>query len=156
MTKSILQRFNEKYEVVPPCDCWIWTAVTNHLGYGQFRFEGRMHAAHRVAYRLFVGDIPAGDHHGTMCVCHRCDNRACVNPAHLFLGTQADNVRDMHAKRRDRKSRGVTHHAAKLTVEDVRAIRADKRYQYVIAADYGIGKSHVSRIKRREKCSQID
>jgi len=82
-------------------DCWLWTACRTTHGYGQFRPErSRGAQAHRVAWELTNGPIPAG-----MLVLHRCDNPPCVNPAHLFLGTQSDNMRDMYAKGRGRPRR---------------------------------------------------
>ena len=78
--------------------CWLWTASRNSSGYGKFDGEG----AHRVAWRLAYGVIPYG-----ACVLHRCDMPRCVNPAHLWLGTQADNVADMVAKGRQRKPKAV-------------------------------------------------
>jgi hypothetical protein len=89
--------------------------------------------AHRVAYQLANGAIPAGKH-----VLHMCDNPICCNPAHLYLGTNADNVRD-------RVERSRT--PVKLTPDQVTAIRADRRTQYAIAAEYGVNQSQISRIK---------
>ena len=133
-------------------ECWEWAASRYPKGYGRFRVAGRTQYAHRVAWELTHGPIPHG-----MFVCHRCDNPGCVNPDHLFLGTPADNMRDMREKGRGFTPRlvGETHHQAKLTEADVVAIRADPRTQVVIAADYGVTQRNVSAIKRREAWAHI-
>jgi hypothetical protein len=83
-----------------PGTCWPWTGSVSSSGYGSLTHAGRGIKAHRRAWELTNGAIPPGDGpHGT-CVCHRCDNPLCCNPAHLFLGTTADNTHDMIAKGR--------------------------------------------------------
>jgi len=76
-------------------ECWHWMGPDNGKGYGRITYEGRMQMVHRLSYRAFVGEIPEG-----MYVLHRCDNRACINPEHLWLGTYHDNMQDCIAKGR--------------------------------------------------------
>ena len=121
--------------------CWLWTGRISQGGYGQFEGE----AAHRFAYRWLRGPIPAGQ-----CVLHRCDRPPCVNPAHLFLGTLAENCLD-----RTRKNRS----ACKLTPEQVAAIRARRGphrfrgppYLKDLAAEYGVTVPTISMIVRGKR-----
>jgi len=82
-------------------ECWLWTAPTDTKGYGQLRVGGRLVMAHRLSWELANGAIPEG-----LCVLHRCDVAACVNPGHLFLGTKGDNNTDRHRKGRTVVPRG--------------------------------------------------
>lgn len=105
--KTLRERFDERWEPVPECGCWIWTSYEDSKGYGVLSVNRKALKAHRVAYELYVGPIPKG-----LFVCHRCDvglplgsGSLCVNPDHLFLGTQQDNMSDR--VRKDRTRRGT-------------------------------------------------
>lgn len=122
--------------------CWRWTGGLSPKGYG-VHWVGRGHKrAHRFSFELATGIDPADQ-----VVMHKCDNRACVNPDHLQLGTQSENVADMDAKGRRGQSRGEAHHAAKLTPDQVRAIRNDGRAPRHIAREYPVTESGIEAIK---------
>lgn len=125
--------------------CWLWTAFVNKAtGYGKFRLgtvpSDPQLGARRAAYMIFRGE-PGG-----LCVLHTCDVRHCVNPAHLFLGTNKENTHDMMAK--NRHSYGEKRPLAKLTVDSVAAILADKRTHQAIADDHGVCRATITHIKR--------
>ena len=117
------ERFWAKVNKDAPNGCWLWTACIVSGGYGIFRFEDRGQAAHRIAWKLLIGPIPNG-----LQICHNCpggDNPACVNPDHLFLGTQKDNIQDCIAKGRwnPPKIFGESNPNHKLSIPDVTLIR---------------------------------
>jgi hypothetical protein len=129
--------------------CWLWTAGVHAVGYGRFgASNGVTVSAHRYSYEQCVGPIPDG-----MLVCHRCDNRLCVRPDHLFLGTHEENTRD--AMKKGRLAKGERAGSAKLTAEIVRAIFLAAGTQDDIAARFGVSQGHVWRIKHRRAWKHV-
>lgn len=113
-------RFERHFVPEPMSGCWLWDGTSGRDGYGQIRINGDVYLAHRLSWVLHVGTIPDG-----MCVLHRCDTPPCVNPRHLFLGSNRDNTADKVAK--GRQLRGDGQSQAKLSAEIVRLIRSGPR-----------------------------
>lgn len=131
-------------EVDGPSGCWNCKHINPGKGYGQIKIGHKNWRAHRASWTAFNGDIPRG-----MDVLHRCDNRPCCNPDHLFLGTVLDNMQDMYAKGREKIVRGADKGTSKLTKSDVRKIvhlSKSKVTQREIAHRYGVHQSTVSDI----------
>ena len=145
-----MQRFEAKFLPVPEAGCWLWESAFDSGGYGLFTLAGKAVTAHRVSWTLYRGEIPAG-----ACVLHKCDERSCVNPQHLFLGSHTDNARDMIAKKRGNHPRGEMNGGARLTQAQVLSILQDERSQNTIAADFGTTQANVSSIKRGKAWAHI-
>lgn len=140
---NIVDRFWSRVDRGPSDKCWEWKAGRSKR-YGYFFIHPRNQLAHRAAWILTHGEIPEG-----MVVCHKCDNTFCVNVNHLFLGTQADNVHDMHQKGRGRKATGSSSGNSRLIERDVRQIfdMYEKRYKIDnIAEQFGVHRSTIQSI----------
>lgn len=147
MSMGLADRLRRNMTVNRKSGCWEWTGTTRD-GYGRMtvgsRTDGtrRSVSAHRVAYELKNGEIPAG-----MEVCHKCDNPACINPEHLFAGTKRDNAADRDAKGRHFALNGEEHPASKLTKRIVRDARWERAYRGTsfqeLARKYGVSKTTI-------------
>lgn len=149
---TVSQRL-EFYSIPEPnSGCWLWLGAHNSDGYGHLRCGAKIELAHRASWRVWRGDLQ-----NNQVVCHRCDVPACVNPAHLFVGTQQDNIADMKNKKRSRGARlcGEKNPQAKLTENQIKLIRLDVRAQSKIATDYGISQSAISAIQRRASWKNV-
>lgn len=147
MRGSLRDRFEANIVRIPLVGCWIWTGGLASGRYGSINVGGKQKLAHRVSYELHEGPIPEG-----LNVLHRCDVTTCVNPHHLFTGTQTDNMRDCANKGRHKAVffPGTECHFAKINDEMARdIIRKYKTGQYTqqqIGDEYGITQSNVSYI----------
>lgn len=135
--------------------CWRWIAAISRQGYGVFTVYYKYIRAHRYSWELHNGPIPYG-----LCVLHRCDNRCCVNPAHLFLGTYRDNAQDCSKKGRRRDQKGMRNNMVKLTEHEVRLIRKlQKRNcpvtQKRLAEWFGVDQSLISLIIQRKVWTHV-
>lgn len=138
-----MKRFWNKVDIRSQYECWEWLGA-KWKGYGTFWMEGKLCRAHRIAWILKYGAIS----HDAV-ICHQCDNPGCVNPAHLFVGTQSENIQDSVSKGRWIQARaGQDHHAAKVSDENVKFARhlyfAERRTQREIAAFFGVTQPTVS------------
>lgn len=155
---TIEDRFWSKVSIAGEDDCWLWRGAMPY-DYGRFSIGSRTNRtrrterAHRMAWLLTNGDIPNG-----LLVLHKCDNRSCVNPDHLYLGTYSDNMNDMYSRGRHPEGGargGEKHHAAKLTTNDAKKIK--KMYacgnisQSRLASLFGVSQTQIGRIVRGDR-----
>lgn len=171
--QTLYARFTKKFLMDTKTGCWNWTASTINSGYGVIGTgPHKVETAHRVSWRIYRGPIP-----NDLWVLHKCDNRRCVNPDHLYLGTIRDNAQDVmrrgkpycfhlrshitpevDARRKAALPRGAAHHrsGAVLSAEEVCAIRAAHGSQRAIASQFGITQQNVSKIRRGETWGHLN
>lgn len=139
--QEIIDKFYSRIEFRDNSDCWWWTGPKTPSGYGCFAPKHKvMYSTHRLAWEINKGPIPTGMH-----ICHICDNPPCVNPDHLFIGTNQDNVNDRVAK--GRQQRGQSHGQSILTEDHITQIRALVHYgvkQTTLARMFGVKRSTVN------------
>jgi len=143
----VLDRFNMSY-VKLDNGCWEWKA--KHQRYGNIRVDGKITRAHRFSYSFFKGEIPK-----EINVCHKCDNPYCVNPDHLFLGTQKDNHNDMVAKGRRASFVGEKNGNSKLNEKDVKEIVISNDSYRKLAKQYGVTHMTIYQIKKRRSWNEL-
>ena len=151
-TEDDIRRFYTYVTVAGPDDCWEWLGSRAGGGYSQYSFGGERMRAHRFAFWIATGHQP-----GALQVNHHCDNPGCVNPRHLWLGTQRENMQDAVSK--GRMAHGERNASAKLTEVQVLEIR--RKYaggtvlQRELAVEYGVSASNICRIVTRKKWAQV-
>jgi hypothetical protein len=129
-----IERFWDKISPEPNTGCWLWTGAIRSNGYGTIHLPART-LAHRFSYEQFIGTIPEG-----AMVCHKCDVRCCVNPAHLLVGTAYDNAIDCLVKGRNK--------ATKLSEAQVKEIRESNQSIKELAAVHGVGETAIGHIRQ--------
>ena len=144
ITISDWDRIEAKFERVPEGGCWVWTGGLAKAGYGVVWLEGTYRNAHRAIYEILIGPVPEGKF-----LCHTCDNRCCVNPNHLYIGSAQTNKNDM--ANRGRMAVGTSLPQAKLCDEDIPTIRAleGKEHRCSVAERYKVSPRAIVHIWKR-------
>lgn len=151
LSAKYAERFWSKVNIAGPDDCWEWTASRDKDGYGRFCMEGRRRRANRIAYMFANGFDPC-----RLGVLHTCDNPACCNPNHLWLGTCLDNNKDRERKHRSADLRGENAHTVKLTEEQVRYIRQSNDTGISLANQFDVTPSNISLIRNRKNWRHLE
>jgi len=158
-SKTQFQKFWEKVLLDDDDKCWEWRASKSRKGYGNFYLsighsKSKHCLAHRMAWKLTYGDIPEG-----LQVCHHCDNPGCVNPGHLFVGTNRDNILDAKKKGRLANRKGEKHPGAKLNEDKVKRIRELRKRGYTLerlGKIFGVDMSTIGYIVSRKLWSHVE
>ena len=145
--KEQIKHFAEKVDKRGTEECWEWKGEKSPQGYGITMAGGRLETAPRLTWQFFFGDIPKGQS-----VLHRCDNPSCVNPYHLFLGTQQDNIQDSY-----KKGRGTHQKLSWIEVRQIRELYPTGKFsQSVLAEMFGVTQGNISAVCRRRSYGYID
>ena len=152
MTSTLKERFESKFTRGTDDECWNWQGTKSKNRYGYIGVTGDRvpKLVHRIAYELYIGEIPEG-----MCVLHHCDNPSCVNPRHLFLGTLSDNTKDCVEKGRWNRPVGEKHYKALLTVKDVLDIRSSTLSVKELAQRYNVKLNTIYHVRDRTKWKSV-
>lgn len=153
MNAATKKRFINNINDVVFTNCWEWVASTDGTGYGMFYINGKIVKAHRASWQLYFGEIPP-----SMLVLHKCDNRKCINPRHLFLGNHKDNSQDMIKKGRNRPVIGEAHGMSRLKepqVSEIKKLIKSGMAQRKIAAKFFISAATVCNISKKRYWTHV-
>lgn len=142
---TLADRLERRAMPEPNSGCLLWLGAVNALGYGTLGVGTVTTLAHRAAWLAHRGPIPTG-----LFVCHKCDVPSCVNPDHLFVGTNQDNMADMAAKGRNRQPKGEKHGRAKLSADDALTIFRSQDATRFLVRRFGVSPALIRMIRRGE------
>jgi hypothetical protein len=148
-TRNTVDKFHTLYTIDPQTGCWEWQLSLHSSGHGVWRWNGKYETAHRISMRIHGYDLDNKQ------VNHHCDNPSCVNPKHLYLGTQQDNMRDKQV--RGRSDRGTDRWSNRLSEEQVKEIRKDTTSSHAsLGRKYGVTYHTIRKIRNKELWSWLD